>query len=50
MNYLLNVGPDPLGRIRLEKGRNRILVRIENGWMGLCWSLCISLEDGKISL
>ena len=37
-------------RIRLEKGRNRILARIENGWMGLCWSLCISLEDGEISL
>ena len=37
-------------RIRLEKGRNRILARIENGWMGLCWSLCISLEDGEIGL
>jgi hypothetical protein len=37
-------------RIRLEKGRNRILARVENGWMGLCWSLCISLEDGEIGL
>ena len=37
-------------RIRLEKGRNRILARIENGWYGMSWSLCISLEDGEISL
>ena len=37
-------------RIRLEQGRNRILVRIENGWMNLCWSLCISLEDGELGL
>lgn len=35
-------------RIRLEKGRNRILARVENGWFGLCWSLCISLDDGKM--
>jgi len=35
-------------RIRLEQGRNRILVRIENGWYGLCWSLCISLADGEV--
>ncbi len=37
-------------RIRLEKGRNRILARIENGWMNLCWSLCISLADGELGL
>ena len=37
-------------RIRLEQGRNRILARIENGWYNLCWSLCISLEDGEIGL
>lgn len=37
-------------RIRLERGRNRILARIENGWLGLSWSLCISLEDGEIGL
>jgi hypothetical protein len=37
-------------RIRLEKGRNRILARIENGWMNLCWSLCISLQDGELGL
>ena len=37
-------------RIRLEKGRNRILARIENGWMNLCWSLCISLGDGELGL
>ncbi len=33
-------------RIRLNKGRNRILVRVENGWHSLGWSVCISLEDG----
>ena len=33
-------------RIRLEKGRNRILARIENGWFGMSWSLCIALDDG----
>ena len=37
-------------RIRLEQGRNRILARIENGWYNLCWSLCISLEDGELGL
>lgn len=37
-------------RIHLEKGRNRILARIENGWMNLCWSLCISLQDGELGL
>jgi len=30
-------------RIHLEKGRNRILVRVENGWHSLGWSMCISL-------
>ena len=34
-------------RIRLNKGRNRILVRVENGWRLLGWSVCISLEDGN---
>ena len=33
-------------RIRLNRGRNRILVRVENGWHDLGWSVCISLEDG----
>ena len=37
-------------RIRLEKGRNRILARIENGWYGMSWSLCISLADGELAL
>ena len=37
-------------RIRLERGRNRILARVENGWMNLCWSLCISLQDGELGL
>jgi len=36
-------------RIRLNKGRNRILVRIENGWHALGWSVCISLEDGELA-
>ena len=35
-------------RIRLNKGRNRILARIENGWHALGWSVCISLEDGQL--
>ena len=33
-------------RIRLNKGRNRILARVENGWHAFGWSVCISLEDG----
>ena len=33
-------------RIHLNKGRNRILARIENGWNLLGWSMCISLEEG----
>ena len=37
-------------RIRLNKGRNRILARIENGWHSLGWSVCISLEDGEPAL
>lgn len=36
-------------RIRLNKGRNRILARIENGWHLLGWSVCISLEDGALA-
>ncbi|MBQ1345775.1 MAG: hypothetical protein IIY62_05370 [Kiritimatiellae bacterium] len=35
-------------RIHLNKGRNRILARIENGWHALGWSVCISLEDGQL--
>ena len=34
-------------RIRLNKGRNRILARVENGWHDFGWSVCISLEDGN---
>ena len=37
-------------RIHLNKGRNRILARIENGWMNLSWSVCISVEDGRLGL
>ena len=36
-------------RIHLNKGRNRILARVENGWMLLGWSVSISLEDGDIA-
>ena len=36
-------------RIRLNKGRNRILARIENGWHALGWSVCISLDDGALA-
>ena len=36
-------------RIHLNKGRNRILVRVENGWKSLGWSVSISLEDGDLA-
>ena len=36
-------------RIHLNKGRNRILVRVENGWRSLGWSVSISLEDGDLA-
>ena len=36
-------------RVRLNKGRNRILARVENGWRLLGWSMCISLEDGELA-
>ena len=35
-------------RIHLNKGKNRILARIENGWHSLGWSLCISVEDEPV--
>lgn len=31
-------------RVHLQKGRNTLLVRVENGWYNLGWSVCISLE------
>ncbi len=34
-------------RVHFRKGRNRILVRIENGHWNLGWSLCISTGDAK---
>ena len=34
-------------RVHLNKGRNRILARVENGWHLLGWSMCISLEEGN---
>ena len=35
-------------KIHLNRGRNRILARIENGWNALGWSMCISVEDGDL--
>ena len=37
-------------RVHFRKGRNRILARIENGHWNCGWSMCISLEDGKVGL
>ena len=37
-------------RVHFKKGRNRILVRIENGWYGMGWSFCISVDDAKSTL
>lgn len=37
-------------RIHFKKGRNRILLRCENGHWELGWSMCIALEDGKAEL
>ena len=34
-------------RIRLQRGVNRILARIENGWHALGWSVCISVGAAK---
>lgn len=34
-------------RIRLNRGRNRILARVENGWHSLGWSVCISVDDER---
>lgn len=34
-------------RVHFKKGRNRILVRVENGHWNLGWSLCISTGSGK---
>ena len=36
-------------RIRLNKGRNRILARIENGWHALGWSVSIALDEGELA-
>ncbi|MGE9268058.1 MAG: hypothetical protein ACQKBY_08170, partial [Verrucomicrobiales bacterium] len=41
-----NWRPDEaLRRVTLQKGRNRILYRIENGWHGCAFSLWVNLED-----
>ena len=34
-------------RVHFKKGRNRILLRCENGHLNVGWSMCIALEDGK---
>lgn len=37
-------------RVHFKKGRNKVLVRIENGWHGMGWSFCISVDDAKSAL
>lgn len=32
-------------KVHFQKGRNRFLARIENGWYSFGWSMCISLTD-----
>ncbi len=32
-------------RVRFQRGRNRFLARVENGWHATAWSVCISLTD-----
>ena len=34
-------------RVHFQKGRNRILARIENGWNAMAWSVSISLTDSN---
>ena len=34
-------------RVHFKKGRNRVLIRVENGHWNCGWSLCISVEDAK---
>ena len=35
--------------VHLKRGRNRILMRVENGWGPLEWSLCIGVGEGNPS-
>lgn len=37
-------------KVHFRKGRNQILVRVENGWYSLGWSLCVSTGPEKPSL
>lgn len=37
-----------LRRVRFEKGRNRILYRLENGWNTCGFSLCIYVGEGNL--
>jgi len=32
-------------KVHLNRGRNRFLARIENGWYAIGWSVCIALTD-----
>ena len=32
-------------KVRLNRGRNRFLARVENGWHSIGWSVCIALTD-----
>jgi len=36
-------------RVHLNKGRNKLLVRVENGWRALGWSVCISLDENAVA-
>ncbi len=36
-------------RVHLNKGRNRLLVRVENGWHALGWSVCIALDENAVA-
>jgi len=37
-------------RVHFKQGRNRILLRCENGHLGVGWSMCIALEEGSTKL
>lgn len=37
-------------RVHFQKGRNRILLRCENGHWNVGWSLCIATGDGLSEL
>ena len=37
-------------RVHFQKGRNRILLRCENGHWNVGWSLCVATGDGLSEL